>query len=128
MPELYKRPQSMKSETLSLKTIIKELDFVTKIIIVQWKTWKKDSLLLVNKLIEKIPNPRNTKEHYQLFIRKKTIRTNCISTKNFWKAKKIINESDIVDMFKSIYTTVILKIQKSLGKVSGWTIDFSHWS
>ena len=82
----------------------------------------------MNKLIEKIPNPRNTKEHYQLFIRKKTIRTNCISTKNFWKAKKIINESDIDDVFKSIYTTVILKIQKSLGKGSGWTVDFSHWS
>ena len=77
----------MKSETLSLKIITKELDFVRKIIIVQWKAWKKDLLLLMNKLIEKIPNPRNTKEYYQLFIRKKTIRTNYISTKNFWKPK-----------------------------------------
>ena len=30
---------------------------------------KKD--LLVNKLIYKIPDPRNAKEHYQSFIRKK---------------------------------------------------------
>ena len=45
-----------------------------------------------------------------------------------WKAKKIINESDIDDVFKPIYTTVILKIQKSLGNGSGWIIDFSHWS
>ena len=42
------------------------------------------------------------------------------------KQKKIINESDIDDVFKPIYTTVILKIQKSLGKGSGWIIDFSH--
>ena len=35
---------------------------------------KKDLLLLANKLIEKIPDPHNAKEHYQSFIRKK--RTN----------------------------------------------------
>ena len=28
-------------------------------------------MLLPNKLIEKIPDPRNAKEHYQSFIRKK---------------------------------------------------------
>ena len=48
---------------------------------------KKDLLLLANKLIEKIPDPRNAKEHYQLCIRKKikinkTIRNNYLSTKN----------------------------------------------
>ena len=32
---------------------------------------KKDLLLLGNKLIEKISDPRNDKEHYQSFIRKK---------------------------------------------------------
>ena len=36
------------------------------------------------------------------------------------KAEIIINESDINDMFKSIYTTFISNIQKSLGKDSGW--------
>ena len=39
------------------------------------------------------------------------------------KAEIIINESDIDDVFESIYTTVISNIQKSLGKVSGWVID-----
>ena len=39
------------------------------------------------------------------------------------KAEIIINESDIVDMFKSIYTTIISNIQKYLGKCSGWIID-----
>ena len=32
---------------------------------------KKDLLMLANKLIEKIPDPCNAKEHYQSFIRKK---------------------------------------------------------
>ena len=36
------------------------------------------------------------------------------------KAEIIINESDLNDMFKSIYTTFISNIQKSLGKDSGW--------
>ena len=34
-----------------------------------WK--KKDSQLFATKLIEKIPNPHNVKEHYQSFLRKK---------------------------------------------------------
>ena len=38
-------------------------------------------------------------------------------------AKAIINESDINDVFVSIYTTVISNIQKSLGKGSGWIMD-----
>ena len=36
----------MKSETLSLKTIIKELDFLKKTVIIQWNSWKKKDLLL----------------------------------------------------------------------------------
>ena len=39
------------------------------------------------------------------------------------KAEIIINESDIDDEFKSIYTSVISNIQKYLGKGSGWIID-----
>ena len=39
------------------------------------------------------------------------------------KAEIIINESDTDNVFKSIYTTVITNIQKSLGKGSGWIID-----
>ena len=35
------------------------------------KHLKKKLLLLANKLIEKIPDPRNGKEQYQSFIRKK---------------------------------------------------------
>ena len=39
------------------------------------------------------------------------------------KAETIINESDIDDVFESIYTTIISNIQKSLGKGSGWIND-----
>ena len=35
------------------------------------------------------------------------------------KAEIIINESDIENVFKSAYTTIIANIQKSLGKGSG---------
>ena len=39
------------------------------------------------------------------------------------KAKIIINESDIDDVFQSIYTAIITNIQISLGKGSGRIID-----
>ena len=61
----------MKSNTLSLKTVIKELDFFKKQLLFSETLEKKDLLLRTNKLIEKIPDPRNAKEYYQSFIRKK---------------------------------------------------------
>ena len=39
------------------------------------------------------------------------------------KAKIIIKEGDIYDLFESIYATIISNTQKSLGKGSGWIID-----
>ena len=39
------------------------------------------------------------------------------------KAEIIVNESDIDDVFESIYSTIISNIEKSLGKGSGWIID-----
>ena len=39
------------------------------------------------------------------------------------KPETIFNESDIDDIFESIYTTVISNIQISLGKGSGWITD-----
>ena len=39
------------------------------------------------------------------------------------KAEIIINESDIDDVFQSIYTIIIRNMQKSLGKSSYWIID-----
>ena len=39
------------------------------------------------------------------------------------KVETVIGESDIDDVFESIYTIIISNIQKSLGKGSGWIID-----
>ena len=39
------------------------------------------------------------------------------------KAEIIVNESDIDDVFKSIYTTIISNIPTSLGKGSGWIFN-----
>ena len=36
---------------------------------------KKDLLPLANKSIEKIPDPRNAREHYQSFIRKRSTKS-----------------------------------------------------
>ena len=38
------------------------------------------------------------------------------------KVEAVIKESNIGDVFKSIYTTIISNMQKSLGKGSGWII------
>ena len=38
-------------------------------------------------------------------------------------AETIINKSDIVNVFKSIYSNIISNIPKSLGKESDWIID-----
>ena len=45
---------------------------------------------------------------------------------NFYSSSKveiIIDKSDIDDVFQSIYTTIIVNIQKFLGKCSGWISD-----
>ena len=39
------------------------------------------------------------------------------------KAETIINESDIDDVFESVYTTIILNVQKYIGKGLGLIID-----
>ena len=39
------------------------------------------------------------------------------------KAETIVNESDIDDIFESVYTVIMSKIQKYLGKGSGWITD-----
>ena len=66
----------IKSEALSLKTVINEMSFLKKTVIIQWNIWeKKDLLLLANKLMEKITDPHNAKERYWSSIRKKNIKS-----------------------------------------------------
>ena len=55
------------------KNYYKEIEFSKKkkLLFNEMLEKKKDLLLLANKLIEKIPDSRNAKEHYQSFLRKK---------------------------------------------------------
>ena len=50
------------------------MDFLRKTV-TEWNAWKKDLLSLGNNLIEKIPDPRDAKEHYQSFIRNKNTKS-----------------------------------------------------
>ena len=61
----------MKSETLYLKTIIKELDSLRKQSLFN-ETSEENFLLFTNKLIEKILDPRNAKENYNHLSERKT--------------------------------------------------------
>ena len=65
----------MKSETLSLKTILNKLDFLRETVIIPWQKNKKDLLLLATKLTEEIPDPCNTNEIIKSFIRKKNTKS-----------------------------------------------------
>ena len=40
---------------------------------------RKDLFLLANKLIENVPDPRNAKEHYESFLRKKNRKSEIIT-------------------------------------------------
>ena len=67
----------MKSEILTLKTIVNELDFLKKQLLFNETPEKKDLQLfaIVCKLTQKIPDLCNAKEHYQSFIRKKNTKS-----------------------------------------------------
>ena len=61
---------------------------------------KKDLFLLANKLIETIPDPRNAKEHYKLFMKKESTKSGKQSEVIIYERKTFKNPN-IVDI-KSI--------------------------
>ena len=76
---------------------------------------KKDLWLLANKLIEKIPDPCNAKEHYQSFIRKKN-RKSVKQSEIVTYQPKTFESPNIVDI-KSIITehlNIFHKLSKML--------------
>ena len=75
-----KKCLSVRSETLFVfENYYKRIGFSKENSLYSMKYLKeKYLLLLANKLLEKITNPRNAKEHYQSFIRNKN--TNSIIT------------------------------------------------
>ena len=62
---------------------------------------RKDLLLLANKLIEKVPDPRIAKEHYESFLRKKNRKTEHSKTSH--KLSKTIRKSEKVDSNNSLH-------------------------
>ena len=58
----------MKTETLSMKNIIKQLDFLKKKVIVHWNPLKKKGYCC---LLTNTADQRNAKEQYESFLRKK---------------------------------------------------------
>ena len=63
---------------------------------------RKGLLLLANKLIEKVPDPRNAKEHYESFLRKKD-RKSVKQSKIITYQPKTFENPNIVDI-KSVST------------------------
>ena len=53
-------------------------------------------------------------KHVVIFIKR---------TLSFLLSRKIINENDTDDVFKSIYSNAISNMQKNLGQDSGWIIN-----
>ena len=86
-----KKCQSMKSENVSLKTIINELNFLKKAVIIQWNVWKEKiycCLLTNNRTIISVLSLimlKNTFNHWwenKKMKTSKTIRNNNLSIKN----------------------------------------------
>ena len=61
----------MRSDTLPLKNILNESDFLKRAVVIQWNTWERYLLFLAKKLIEKLPDTCNASEHYESFLRNK---------------------------------------------------------
>ena len=79
-----------------------------------------------NKLIELLIQLKGFKFLTLVFVFKKIESKDKTKYENFYsgtKAEIINNKNDIDHAFKSIYTTIIENLRKSLGKSSGWIID-----
>ena len=111
MPTLWKRCHSIKPETLSLKAVINKLNFSKKTVISNETFEKKDLLLLTTKLTVKLPDPRNAKEHYQSFIRKKNTKS-VKQSKIITQHPKTFENPNIVDI-----KSVIIAHAKTLHKL-----------
>ena len=118
----------MTSEISSMKTNISELDILKKTVIVHWRLEKK-YLLFAKKLIEKVPDLRNVKQHYESFLRKKnrkSIKQSEITTYR----PKIFQIPNIVNI-KSVITEhpkTVHKLSKNIRKVENVESNSSLYS
>ena len=116
----------MKTETLSMRNVIKQLDFLKRKVIVHWNPLKKKGYCC---LLTNIPDQRNAKEQYESFLRKKnkksvkqsaifTYRPNTFQNPNFvdikldiiehpktsQKLSKTIRKGEKVDSNSTLYS------------------------
>ena len=92
------------------KNYYKELDFLKKTVIIQWNAWKKWFIYACKQIKRKIADPRNVKEHYQSFIRKKHTKL-ANQLKNKYLSTKTFENPNIVDIKST--TTEYPKLHKN---------------
>ena len=65
----------MKLETLSLKTIINELDLQGETVIIQCSSKEKISTIVFNQIEKKNPDASNDKEYYNSYLKRKNMKS-----------------------------------------------------
>ena len=77
------------------------MDFLKKVVIIQWNASKK-LLLLTKELIEEVSDPSNAKEYYESFLRKKNKKSVKKSEIITYQPKASVNSN--IDDIKSVIT------------------------
>ena len=80
-----------------MRTIVNELDFQRKTVVIQWNISKDDLQLFAIKSTKKASDPRHAKEHYQFFVRKKNIKS-VKQSKIITQQPKTYEKPNIVDI------------------------------
>ena len=103
----------MNSKILSLKTVNKRIEFVKEKGFYSLKLLKKKRFVLAcGQINRKILDPRNAKEHYQSFIRKKNTKSETITYQ-----PKTFEKPNIVDE-KSVITEYPKRLHKLANNLS----------
>ena len=86
------------NQQLCLWKLLNQLDSLKKAVIIKLNTWKEKTYccLLTNKLIGKVPDGCNAKEHYQSFLRKQN--------------RKSVKQSEIITYNQKLLKTQIVLI------------------
>ena len=88
------------------------MDFLKKVVIIQWNASKK-LLLLTKEFIEEVSDPSNAKEYYESFLRKKNKKSVKKSEIITYQPKAFVNSN--IDDIKSVITEH-LKLSHKLPK------------
>ena len=84
-----------------MKTIISKFDLIQKTLIINWNVRKKDLISFATKLIKKIPDPSNSKDYYQSYMKKKA-QTLVTRSKRISQQPKTLENLNIVNTKSAI--------------------------